>query len=55
MADPRYGGQDYLRRADLREEGLLLRRTKGSSSELTRWSDLLREAARPLMCSIGTS
>lgn len=35
-----------LRRADLREEGLLLRRTKGSRSELTRWSDRLREAAR---------
>lgn len=35
-----------LRRADLRDEGLLLRRTKGSKSELTRWSDRLREAVR---------
>jgi len=35
-----------LRRADLSDEGVLLRRTKGSKSELTRWSDRLREAVR---------
>ncbi|HAD44423.1 MAG TPA: hypothetical protein DEB61_11360 [Alcanivorax sp.] len=35
-----------LRRVDLSDEGVLLRRTKGSKSELTRWSDRLREAVR---------
>lgn len=35
-----------LRRADLSDEGVLLRRMKGSKSELRRWSDRRREAVR---------
>lgn len=35
-----------LRRSDLCDTGVLVRRTKGSRSETTRWSDRLREAVR---------